>query len=48
MTQELNASKTCLRLRQLRADALFGKKKNYNAADRKQVYQDRIGMAGTL
>lgn len=45
MTEERNALKASLRLKQLRADALLGKKKHYNAADRKQVYQDRIGVA---
>jgi hypothetical protein len=38
-------SEVAKRIRQLRADALLGKKKHYNAADRKQRYQSRIGIA---
>lgn len=45
MTEERTSQQVNKRLRQLRADALLGKKKHYNAADRKQSYQDRIGVA---
>lgn len=37
------ASETAKRVRQIRADALLGKKKHYNAADRKQCYQAWLG-----
>ncbi len=38
-------NETLKRIRQIRADAVLGKKKHYNAADRKQKYQTRIGLA---
>lgn len=41
----VNDSETSKRIRQLRTDAILGKKKHYNAADRKQRYQTRIGIA---
>lgn len=41
----VNDSETSKRIRQLRADAILGKKKHYNAADRKQGYQTRIAIA---
>ena len=37
------ASETAKRVRQIRTDALLGKKKHYNAADRKQCYQTWLG-----
>lgn len=36
---------TLTRIKQIRTLALFGKKKHYNAADRKQRYHDRLGVA---
>ena len=45
----MNADKvptqTLIRIKQIRTLALFGKKKHYNAADRKQRYHDRLGVA---
>lgn len=38
-------SETLKRIRQIRTDAVLGKKKHYNAADRKQKYQTLIGLA---
>lgn len=36
---------TISRIKQLRVNALFGKKKHFNAADRKQRYMSRLGSA---
>lgn len=38
-------SELATRIRQLRADAILGKKKHYNAADRKQRYNLWLGIA---
>jgi len=40
MTAEL-----VVRIKKIRANAVLGKKKHYNAADRKQKYQSRLGAA---
>ncbi|MFZ2542072.1 MAG: SLATT domain-containing protein [Gallionella sp.] len=40
MTQE-----TIIRLKQIRTDALYGKKKHFNAADRKKTYQTALGTS---
>lgn len=45
MSTENVPSHTLTRIKQIRALALFGKKKHYNAADRKQRYHDRMGVA---
>jgi hypothetical protein len=37
-------NETAKRIQQIRTNAIFGKKKHYNAADRKQRYQSIIGM----
>lgn len=38
-------NETLKRIRQIRTDAILGKKKHYNAADRKQKYQTIVGLA---
>lgn len=43
MSLEGIPQQTITRIRQLRVNALFGKKKHFNAADRKQCYQDWLG-----
>lgn len=48
MADELSPEQTLRRIRQIRTDAVLGKKKHYNAADRKQQYQDRIGLSVIL
>lgn len=45
MSGEKIPQQTLTRIKQIRALALFGKKKHYNAADRKQRYHDRFGVA---
>lgn len=45
MSVEKIPQQTLTRIKQIRALALFGKKKHYNAADRKQRYHDRLGVA---
>lgn len=39
------ADEIVTRIKKLRANAIYGKKKHYNAADRKQKYQTWIGTA---
>lgn len=48
MNEDPTPEKTLHRIRQIRTDAVLGKKKHYNAADRKHRYQDRIGLAVIL
>lgn len=41
----LMAEEIVTRIKKLRANAIYGKKKHYNAADRKQKYQTWVGTA---
>jgi F0F1-type ATP synthase assembly protein I len=43
-----NAPKTLEKVNQLRVDALYGKKKHYNAADRKQKYNIILGITALI
>lgn len=45
MTEDQIPQQTLTRIKQIRTLATLGKKKHYNAADRKQRYHDRLGAA---